>query len=50
MLVLCAYTDLVSFALNENKTLEFGQVIKVMHDRMSDANTLFLTQPMAMVS
>ncbi|KQA19867.1 cell division protein ZapC [Vibrio metoecus] len=47
---LCAYTDLVSFALNENKALEFGQVIKVMHDRMSDANTLFLTQPMAMVS
>ncbi|MGL4830245.1 MAG: cell division protein ZapC [Vibrio sp.] len=46
---LCAYTDLVPFALNDSKTLEFGQVIKVMHDRMSDANTLFFTQQMAMV-
>ncbi|CSC23727.1 Protein of uncharacterised function (DUF1379) [Vibrio cholerae] len=47
---LCAYSDLVSFALNGSKTLEFGQVIKVMHDRMSDVNTLLYTPQMAMVS
>lgn len=47
---LCAYTDLAGFALTDCKTLEFGQVIKVMHDRMSEANSLFCAPQMAMVS
>ncbi|MGL4380824.1 MAG: cell division protein ZapC [Vibrio sp.] len=46
---LCAYADLVPFALTDSKALEFGQVIKVMHDRMSTANTVCFTQQMAMV-
>ncbi|MDW6016962.1 cell division protein ZapC [Vibrio plantisponsor] len=46
---LCALVDLEDFALNGSKQLRFGQVIKVMHDRMASANQILLPQPMAMV-
>ncbi|MCG6216335.1 cell division protein ZapC [Vibrio furnissii] len=46
---LCALVDLQAFVLNGSKSLEFGQVIKVMHDRMANANHLFVSEPMALV-
>lgn len=46
---LCIYVGQDDFLLNSNKTLHFGQPIKVMHDRMSCANHLFVLAPMAMV-
>ncbi|MDN3610068.1 cell division protein ZapC [Vibrio ostreicida] len=41
---LCTYINLQSFTLNSAKSLVFGQAIKVMHDRMSIANTHFVNQ------
>ncbi|MFV0446909.1 MAG: cell division protein ZapC [Vibrio sp.] len=46
---LCALVDLNDFSLNASKQLRFGQVIKVMHDRMASANQILLPQLMAMV-
>ncbi|WGY46938.1 cell division protein ZapC [Vibrio sp. ABG19] len=47
---LCALADLDAFVLNGSKQLEFGQVIKVMHDRMANANHIFVAEPtMALV-
>ncbi|WP_045493654.1 cell division protein ZapC [Vibrio hyugaensis] len=46
---LCAYVGQDEFLLDGNKTLQFGQPIKVMHDRMVCANHLFMMAPMAMV-
>ncbi|WP_233902727.1 cell division protein ZapC [Vibrio campbellii] len=46
---LCAYVGQEAFLLDGNKTLQFGQPIKVMHDRMVCANHLFMMAPMAMV-
>ncbi|WP_322804135.1 cell division protein ZapC [Vibrio alfacsensis] len=46
---LCAYVGQDEFLLDGNKCLQFGQPIKVMHDRMSCANHLFILTPMAMV-
>jgi cell division protein ZapC len=46
---LCAYVGQEEFLLNGSKALGFGQPIKVMHDRMSCANHLFIMTPMAMV-
>ncbi|WP_165311336.1 cell division protein ZapC [Vibrio ziniensis] len=46
---LCALVDLEDFVLNSSKQLCFGQVIKVMHDRMASANQILLPQPMALV-
>ncbi|EEZ87067.1 conserved hypothetical protein [Vibrio harveyi 1DA3] len=46
---LCAYVGQEEFLLDGNKTLQFGQPIKVMHDRMVCANHLFMMAPMAMV-
>ncbi|MCF6453454.1 cell division protein ZapC [Vibrio sp. MMG022] len=45
----CAYVGQEEFLLNGSKALGFGQPIKVMHDRMSCANHLFIMTPMAMV-
>ncbi|MEI8670936.1 cell division protein ZapC [Vibrio sp. SA48] len=48
---LCALVDLQPFVLNAgSKQLEFGQVIKVMHDRMSCANHILLEEHIALVS
>ncbi|WP_257886376.1 cell division protein ZapC, partial [Vibrio parahaemolyticus] len=46
---LCAYVGQEEFILDGHKTLQFGQPIKVMHDRMVCANHLFVMAPMAMV-
>lgn len=46
---LCASIKLDEFNLNGYKSLQFGQAIKVMHDRMSVINHHFLVQPMALV-
>lgn len=46
---LCASAGLEAFYLNGSKSLEFGQVIKVMHDRMACANHLSMPLPIAMV-
>ncbi|MEH0690365.1 cell division protein ZapC [Vibrio cholerae] len=46
---LCAQVSLEAFHLNPSKSLQFGQAIKVMHDRMRVANQQFQTQPMALV-
>ncbi|MGR5070020.1 MULTISPECIES: cell division protein ZapC [Vibrio] len=46
---LCIYVGQEDFLLSNNKTLHFGQPIKVMHDRMASANHLFVLAPMAMV-
>ncbi len=46
---LCALVDLEDFVLSGSKQLRFGQVIKVMHDRMASANQILLPQPMALV-
>lgn len=47
---LCALVDLDAFILNGSKQLEFGQVIKVMHDRMACANHILLEEHVALVS
>jgi cell division protein ZapC len=46
---LCASVNLYEFELNGVKSLEFGQAIKVMHDRMKLANHHFQLQSIAMV-
>ncbi|MCY9843253.1 cell division protein ZapC [Vibrio caribbeanicus] len=46
---LCACVKLDGFDLNGSKSLEFGQAIKVVHDRMTLANDAFLSQQIAMV-
>ncbi len=46
---LCVSVDLAPFTLNNSKQLCFGQVIKVMHDRMATVNHIFQTLPMALV-
>lgn len=46
---LCALVDLEEFTLSGSKQLRFGQVIKVMHDRMASANHILQSQPIAMV-
>ena len=46
---LCASVSLDGFALNGSKSLQFGQAIKVMHDRLTVANHLFHAQPIALV-
>lgn len=46
---LCALVDLTPFILNGSKTLEFGQVIKVMHDRMTLANHILQSELIALV-
>lgn len=42
---LCAYVEVEPFYLSENKLLEFGQAIKVMHDRMSAPLVSYITIP-----
>ncbi|MGC9421510.1 MULTISPECIES: cell division protein ZapC [Vibrio] len=46
---LCALVDLQPFILTGSKTLEFGQVIKVMHDRMALANHILQPESVALV-
>lgn len=46
---LVALVDLEPFSLNGSKSLEFGQVIKVMHDRMACANHVLIPHTIAMV-
>ncbi|SJL83103.1 cell division protein ZapC [Vibrio palustris] len=46
---LCALVDLEDFSLNGSKSLAFGQVIKVMHDRMACANHILTTDTIALV-
>ncbi|MDC5842482.1 cell division protein ZapC [Vibrio europaeus] len=46
---LCASVSLDGFELNGSKSLQFGQAIKVMHDRLTVANHLFHAQPIALV-
>ncbi len=46
---LCVYVGQDEFMLDGNKSLPFGYPIKVMHDRMSYADHLFVRAPMAMV-
>lgn len=47
---LCAYIETDEFALNGRKVLKFGEPIKVMHNRMVCANSLFEALPIALVS
>ncbi|RTZ16886.1 cell division protein ZapC [Vibrio aquaticus] len=47
---LCASVGLEEFGLNGSKYLQFGQAIKVMHDRLTVINHQFAAQPIAMVS
>ncbi|MCG9749049.1 cell division protein ZapC [Vibrio brasiliensis] len=47
---LCASVCLEEFALNGSKCLQFGQAIKVMHDRLVICNHHFHAQPIALVS
>ncbi|WP_038174762.1 MULTISPECIES: cell division protein ZapC [Vibrio] len=46
---LCASVNLEAFWLNSSKCLEFGQAIKVMHDRIQLCNHHFHVQPISMV-
>ncbi len=46
---LCLYVGQDEFILDGNKSLPFGQPIKVMHDRMACASHLFVMAPMSMV-
>ncbi|MBF9000467.1 cell division protein ZapC [Vibrio nitrifigilis] len=46
---LCAVVDLEAFSLNGAKSLSFGQVIKVMHDRMVCANEILISHDIALV-
>ncbi|PFG56174.1 cell division protein ZapC [Vibrio sp. ES.051] len=46
---LCAYAGQNEFVLDGSKVLQFGQPIKVMHDRMACASHLLALTPMAMV-
>lgn len=46
---LCALVELEPFTLNPSKQLSFGQVIKVMHDRMLDANHILQFESIALV-
>ena len=46
---LCAYVGQEDFILDGRKLLQFGQPIKVMHDRMESANHLFMKSHIAMV-
>ena len=46
---LCASVNLEQFELDGVKSLQFGQAIKVMHDRMCIANHHFQLQSIAMV-
>ncbi|WP_165862867.1 cell division protein ZapC [Vibrio sinensis] len=46
---LCASIGLGEFVLNGSKSLQFGQPIKVMHDRMLLSNQDFINSPMALV-
>lgn len=47
---LCACVAPQGFELTSSKSLQFGQAIKVMHDRLTVINHLFHTQPIALVS
>lgn len=47
---LCALVDLESFSLTPSKGVQFGQSIKVMHDRMACAHQFMrINQPIALV-
>ncbi|WP_039948965.1 cell division protein ZapC domain-containing protein [Vibrio ichthyoenteri] len=46
---LCASINLDEFNLNGVKCIQYGEAIKVMHDRMQIINHQFLTQPMRLV-
>jgi len=46
---LCAFVDLEEFLLTPSKGLRFGDSIKVMHDRMTDANAILHQTHIAMV-
>ncbi|CAK1780210.1 hypothetical protein VCRA2112O187_14200001 [Vibrio crassostreae] len=46
---LCAFVDLEEFLLTPSKGLRFGDSIKVMHDRMIDANAILHQTHIAMV-
>ncbi|MCL9776736.1 cell division protein ZapC [Vibrio methylphosphonaticus] len=47
---LCALVDLDSFNLTSSKDVQFGQSIKVMHDRMDSAHSYMTSlQPIALV-
>ncbi|MEZ9232669.1 cell division protein ZapC [Vibrio amylolyticus] len=46
---LIASIDIDAFSLTSSKNLVFGQAIKVMHDRMALANSMFQTTPIALV-
>lgn len=46
---LCASINLDEFNLNGVKSIQYGEAIKVMHDRMQIISHQFLTQPMRLV-
>ncbi|MGF1694255.1 cell division protein ZapC [Vibrio lamellibrachiae] len=46
---LIASIETEAFELSSTKALVFGQAIKVMHDRMQLANSMFQSQPIALV-
>ncbi|MBM7035788.1 cell division protein ZapC [Vibrio ulleungensis] len=47
---ICALVDLQDFQLNGYKTLKFGDMVKVMHDRMTHIEYVEVAQPISMVS
>ena len=47
---ICALVDLEDFQLNGYKTLKFGDMVKVMHDRMTHIEYVEVAQPISMVS
>jgi cell division protein ZapC len=47
---ICALVDLQDFHLNGYKTLKFGDMVKVMHDRMTHIEYVEVAQPISMVS
>lgn len=46
---LCASINLDEFSLNGVKSIQYGEAIKVMHDRMQIITQQFLSQPMRLV-
>lgn len=47
---LCAFIEMGEFKLDVTKSLNLGEPIKVMHNRMECANHRFAQQPIALVS
>ncbi len=47
---ICALVDLESFSLNAHKSLGFGDMVKVMHDRMTEIEFVEVAAPISMVS